>query len=105
VLAADGSVSAVAGGAAIEAVGFVGSAGAAVMWIPQAVRVLRLRRSGAVLQGVSPAAYAVAMVFNALLALYGYEERAVPVEVAGAVNLVCATVIIGAILLPRRSAA
>lgn len=88
-------------GGAIDAVGFVGSAGAAVMWVPQALRVLRLRRSGLPLQGVSPAAYAVAVVFNVLLAWYGLTEHAVPVVVAGTVNLVCAAVIVGAIALPR----
>ncbi|HJQ06966.1 MAG TPA: hypothetical protein VJ872_16070 [Nocardioides sp.] len=91
-------------GGAIEAVGFVGSAGAAVMWVPQAVRVLRLRRSGLPLQGVSAGAYAVAIVFNVLLAWYGLTEHAVPVVVAGTVNLVCAAVIVGAIAVPRRSA-
>lgn len=88
---------------AIEAIGFVGSAGAAVMWVPQALRVLRLRRTGMTLQGVSPAAYAVAIVFNALLVWYGLTERAVPVVVAGTVNLLCAAVIVGALALPRGS--
>lgn len=89
---------------AIEAIGFVGSAGAAVMWVPQAARVLRLRRSGITLQGISPVSYAVAIVFNALLAWYGATEHAVPVICAGAVNVVCASVIVGALVLPRRSA-
>lgn len=91
--------------AGIEAIGYVGSAGAAVMWVPQAVRVLRLRRAGLPLQGVSPAAYAVAIVFNALLAWYGATEHAVPVVCAGAINLVCASVIVAALALPRRASA
>jgi uncharacterized protein with PQ loop repeat len=91
----------VATGGLIQAIGFVGSAGAAVMWVPQAARVLRLRRAGVALQGISLTAYAVAIVFNALLAWYGATEHAVPVVVAGSVNLLCAAVIVSALLLPR----
>lgn len=72
------------------------------MWVPQAARVVRLRRAALALQGVSPSAYAVAMVFNVLLAWYGVTEHAVPVVCAGAINVVCATVIVAALLLPGR---
>lgn len=70
------------------------------MWLPQTIRAFRLRHSEAALEGLSLSAYAVAVLFNALLLAYGTLEHARPVQVAGALNLACATVIVG--LLSRR---
>ena len=84
----------------IDAVGYLASVGAACMWLPQTVRAFRLRHAETALEGLSLSAYAVAVVFNALLLTYGTVEHARPVQVAGALNLLCAAVIVG--LLVRR---
>lgn len=88
----------------IQVVGYLGSLGAAVMWIPQTHRAVRSRRDLATLAGISLTAYAVAAVFNALLFAYGLVSDAGPVVVAGAVNLVCATVIVSILVTSRRAA-
>ena len=88
----------------IEVVGYVGSAGAALMWLPQASRALAGRRDPAAVAGISPASYLLAMLFNALLTAYGALEHATPVVVAGCVNFCCAIAILTAISLSRRSA-
>lgn len=87
----------------IDAVGYLASLGAACMWLPQTIRAFRLRHSAAALEGLSLSAYAVAVVFNALLLTYGTLEHARPVQVAGTLNLLCAAVIVG-LLLARRPA-
>ncbi|MFT4262927.1 MAG: hypothetical protein QM572_06080 [Nocardioides sp.] len=89
----------------IEAVGYVGSAGAATMWIPQALRAWRARHEAAALAGISLTAYAIAVVFNVLLVTYGATTEAPPVVLAGAVNLVCATAIVAVVLGARQRAA
>jgi hypothetical protein len=81
----------------VQAVGYFGSAGAAVMWIPQAVRAVRLRRQTSALAGISPAAYVMAMAFGLL-------TNAGPVVLAGCVNLACATVITSVLLRSRGTA-
>ena len=86
----------------IEVVGYVGSAGAATMWLPQAARAIRHRRDEVRLASLSLTTYAVALVFNALLLTYGLVHHAPPVVVAGMVNLVCAVVIV-TILSARRN--
>lgn len=78
----------------LEAVGYVGSAGAALMWLPQATRAWRHRHDPAVLEGISASAYVVALVFNILLLTYGLTTQAPPVVVAAVVNLACALVIV-----------
>jgi uncharacterized protein with PQ loop repeat len=88
----------------IEAVGYIGSVGAAVMWMPQVRRVVRLRHRAAALRGMSVAGYLVAIVFNALLLAYGFLNQAVPVAVAGVVNLGCAAVIVVLLMRARRQA-
>jgi uncharacterized protein with PQ loop repeat len=88
----------------IQVVGYLGSLGAAVMWIPQTHRAVRNRRDRATLAGISLTAYAVAAVFNALLVVYGLLSDAGPVVVAGAVNVVCATAIVSVLLTARRVA-
>lgn len=85
----------------IEAVGYVGSAGAATMWIPQAVRAVRHRADPDALAALSLTTYLVALGFNVLLLVYGAVEHARPVVVAGAVNLVCAAVIVVALASGR----
>ncbi|GAA4821359.1 hypothetical protein ACFQ0K_19510 [Nocardioides caeni] len=85
----------------IEAVGYVGSAGAASMWIPQAWRAVRHRADPDLLAPISLATYLVAMAFNALLITYGATKSAAPVVVAGVANLVCATVIVAVLLRSR----
>jgi uncharacterized protein with PQ loop repeat len=88
----------------IQAVGYLGSAGAAVMWVPQALRAVRRRHQVSSLAGLSATAYIMAMVFNALLLTYGLLNHADPVVVAGTVNLACATVTVTVVLLARRTA-
>lgn len=78
----------------IEVVGYVGSAGAATMWLPQAARAVRHRHDDERLASLSLATYAVALVFNSLLLTYGLVHDARPVVVAGVVNLGCAAVIV-----------
>jgi hypothetical protein len=85
----------------IEAIGYVGAAGAASMWMPQMVRAIRNRRDHDALHGLSLGGYAVAIVFNALLIAYSATTAARPALVAGIVNLVCAFVIV-AFVLPSR---
>jgi uncharacterized protein with PQ loop repeat len=87
----------------IQVVGYLGSLGAAVMWIPQTHRAVRNRRDLTRLAGISLTAYVVAAVFNALLLAYGLLSDAGPVVVAGAVNLVCATAIVAVLVGARRS--
>ena len=86
-------------------VGYFGSAGAALMWVPQTIRVLRHRCHAATLAGISPGAYISAIVFNALLLTYGLVSHAGPVIVAGAVNLACATAIVTVLMAARGSSA
>jgi uncharacterized protein with PQ loop repeat len=88
----------------IQLVGYVGSAGAAMMWIPQAHRVVRHRRRLEMLEGISLASYVAAIVFNALLVTYGSLNGAAPVVLAGTVNLACASVIATVVALQRRAA-
>lgn len=87
-----------------EAIGYVGAVGSASMWAPQAARVVRLRHDAAALAGISASAYGIAVAFNILLAAYGLTEHAVPVVVAGVVNLACATLIFGMLQRARRRA-
>ncbi|WP_182377018.1 hypothetical protein [Nocardioides sp. WS12] len=88
-----------------EAIGYVGAVGSASMWAPQAVRVVRLRRDVDALAAISASAYAIAIVFNALLVVYGHSAHAVPVVAAGVLNLVCATLIFGLLQRARRRTA
>jgi len=85
----------------IQVVGYLGSAGAAVMWVPQAVRAYVHRHDSPTLAGISSASYLAAVVFNALLLAYGLLNRSGPVVLAGCVNFVCATVIVTVLLSAR----
>jgi len=86
----------------VESIGYVGSAGAASMWVPQVVRAIRHRHDHGVLRGLSLEGYALAIVFNALLVAYSVLTSAHPAVVAGIVNLVCAFVIVSFVLPARR---
>jgi uncharacterized protein with PQ loop repeat len=88
----------------IEVIGYVGSAGAAVMWLPQVVRAVRHRHDVDMLAGISALAYLTAVLFNALLLSYGWLSHAAPVVLAGAVNLGCALVIVLLLTRARRVA-
>jgi uncharacterized protein with PQ loop repeat len=88
----------------IEVIGYVGSAGAAVMWLPQVVRALRNRNDVDALAGISALAYLTAVLFNGLLLSYGVVSHAAPVMVAGAVNLTCALLIVALLVRARRVA-
>ena len=87
----------------IEAIGYVGAVGSASMWAPQAARVIRLRSDVEALAGISASAYGIAVVFNVLLIAYGTSEHALPVVVAGVVNLLCATLIFAMLQRSRRA--
>ena len=87
----------------LQAIGYVGSAGAALMWVPQAFRAVRHRRDAQALAGISPVASLGAVLFNALLLSYGLTSDAAPVVVAGSANLVCATVIVAVLATSRRA--
>jgi len=89
----------------IQTIGYLGSAGAAVMWVPQSVRAVRSRHDAAALAALSPVAYLTAVAFNALLLGYGLSVSARPVQLAGAVNLVCAATIVAVLVSARRRAA
>lgn len=79
----------------IEFVGYLASAGAIAMWLPQMTRALRNRGNPAYLHAISASAYSVAIAFNALLIVYGTLSHSIPAVCAGIVNLVCAAVIVG----------
>ena len=87
----------------IQTIGYLGTTGAALMWVPQAVRAVRHRADIHAIAGISLTTYLLAIVFNALLLTYGLLKDATPVALAGSINLACATVIVGVVLGTRRS--
>ncbi|RZA11075.1 MAG: hypothetical protein EOP93_23980 [Lysobacteraceae bacterium] len=87
----------------ITIIGYVGAAGAATMWLPQAARAIRHRHHAAALASISLSTYSMAVLFNALLLAYGVLRDAQPVVVAGAVNLACALVIVTVLAACRRT--
>lgn len=86
----------------MELVGYVGSAGAALMWLPQVATAIRGRRVAGAHEGISPASFALALVFNALLVSYGALEHAAPVVLAGCINFCCAVAILVTVATGRR---
>lgn len=78
----------------IDAIGYLASLGALLMWLPQGWRVLRHRGDEATLAGISALAYGAGFLFNALLLVYGIGTRGVPVIVAACVNLMMSSVIV-----------
>jgi hypothetical protein len=86
----------------VGVVGYLASAGAISMWVPQAWRVHRHRHDPAVLAGVSVLAFVTAVVFNGLLLAYGVGSDSVPVALSGGVNLVMSAFIV-AVVSRRRA--
>lgn len=78
----------------IDLVGYLASAGAIAMWLPQVARALRNRSDPLYLQAISASAYTVAVAFNMLLIAYGVLTDSIPAATAGSVNLVCAALIV-----------
>jgi uncharacterized protein with PQ loop repeat len=78
----------------IDAIGYLASLGALLMWLPQGWRVVRHRHEDEVLAGVSVMAYGTGFLFNALLLVYGIGTRGIPVIAAACVNLVMSSLIV-----------
>ena len=78
----------------INAIGYLASLGALLMWLPQGWRVIHHRQDEEALAGISVAAYSTGMLFNALLLVYGIGTSGTPVIVAACVNLVMSSVIV-----------
>jgi uncharacterized protein with PQ loop repeat len=78
----------------IDAIGYLASLGALLMWLPQGWRVVRHRHAQETLAGISVVAYGTGFLFNALLLVYGIGTHGVPVVVAACVNLVMSSLIV-----------
>ena len=78
----------------IDAIGYLASVGALLMWLPQGWRVVQRRQQRGTLEGISVGAYATGMLFNSLLLIYGIGTDAVPVVVAACVNLAMSSLIV-----------
>jgi uncharacterized protein with PQ loop repeat len=78
----------------IDAIGYLASLGALLMWLPQGWRVVKRRQDEGTLEGISVSAYATGMLFNTLLLIYGIGTDAVPVAVAACVNLAMSSLIV-----------
>jgi uncharacterized protein with PQ loop repeat len=78
----------------IDAIGYLASLGALLMWLPQGWRVVSRRNGQGTLEGVSVSAYATGMLFNTLLLIYGIGTGAVPVVIAACVNLAMSSLIV-----------
>ncbi|MCU1362828.1 MAG: hypothetical protein JWM55_656 [Acidimicrobiaceae bacterium] len=87
----------------IDAIGYVASLGALLMWLPQGWRVVRHRHAPETLAGISVVAYGTGLLFNALLLIYGVGTHGVPVVVAAGVNLVMSSLIVTVVLKARRA--
>jgi uncharacterized protein with PQ loop repeat len=85
----------------IDAIGYLASLGALLMWLPQGWRVIHQRHDGESLAGISVAAYYAGMLFNALLLVYGIGTNGVPVVVAACVNLVMSMLIVTVVTKAR----
>jgi uncharacterized protein with PQ loop repeat len=77
----------------IDAIGYLASLGALLMWLPQGWRVVRHRHAPETLAGISVVAYGTGFLFNALLLVYGIGTHGVPVVLAAGVNLVMSSLI------------
>jgi uncharacterized protein with PQ loop repeat len=86
----------------IDAIGYLASLGALLMWFPQGWRVVSHRQEMRTLEGISVAAYSTGMLFNALLLIYGIGTDAVPVIAAASVNLVMSSLIVTVVTSSRR---
>jgi uncharacterized protein with PQ loop repeat len=85
----------------IDAIGYLASLGALLMWLPQGWRVIQHRHEHTALAGLSVAAYYTGMLFNALLLVYGIGTSAIPVIVAACVNLVMSSLIVTVVTRAR----
>jgi uncharacterized protein with PQ loop repeat len=85
----------------IDAIGYLASLGALLMWLPQAWRVVRHRHSQEKLAGISVVAYGTGFLFNALLLVYGVGTKGVPIVVAASVNLLMSSIIVGVVRRAR----
>jgi uncharacterized protein with PQ loop repeat len=85
----------------IDAIGYLASLGALLMWLPQGWRVIRHREDERALAGISITAYATGMLFNALLLIYGIGTNGIPVVVAASVNLVMSSLIVTVVTRAR----
>jgi uncharacterized protein with PQ loop repeat len=88
----------------IDAIGYLASLGALLMWLPQGWRVLHHRNDEATLAGISALAYGTGFLFNALLLVYGIGTKGVPVIVAACVNLVMSSLIVTVVSRSRTRA-
>jgi uncharacterized protein with PQ loop repeat len=78
----------------IDAIGYLASLGALLMWLPQGWRVITHRTEGELLEGISVVAYGAGFLFNALLLVYGIGTSGIPVIAAACVNLVMSSLIV-----------
>jgi uncharacterized protein with PQ loop repeat len=85
----------------IDAIGYLASLGALLMWLPQGRRVISHRNDDEILAGVSVVAYVAGFVFNALLLVYGIGTHGIPVIAAACVNLVMSTIIVTVVARSR----
>jgi uncharacterized protein with PQ loop repeat len=85
----------------IDAIGYLASLGALLMWFPQGWRAVRHRHAPETLAGISVAAYGTGFVFNALLLVYGIGTHGVPVVAAACVNIVMSSFITTVVLRAR----
>jgi uncharacterized protein with PQ loop repeat len=85
----------------IDAIGYLASLGALLMWLPQGWRVVRHRQETGTLAGVSVAAYSTGVLFNTLLLVYGIGTRGIPVIVAACVNLAMSSLIVAVVTKSR----
>jgi uncharacterized protein with PQ loop repeat len=85
----------------IDAVGYLASLGALLMWLPQGWRIIRHRHEVPSLAGISVAGYYTGMLFNALLLIYGIGTSAIPVIVAAGVNLFMSSLIVTVVTRAR----
>ena len=86
----------------IDAIGYLASLGALLMWLPQGWRVIRHRHTPETLAGISVVAYGTGFLFNALLLVYGIGTHGVPVAVAASVNVVMSSLIVTVVRKARR---
>ncbi|MGB8196986.1 MAG: hypothetical protein WCF25_08270 [Acidimicrobiales bacterium] len=85
----------------IDAIGYLASLGALLMWLPQGWRVIHHRGDEKALAGISVMAYSTGMLFNALLLVYGIGTSGLPIIVAACVNLTMSSVIVTVVTKAR----
>lgn len=88
----------------IDAVGYLASLGALLMWLPQGWRVIAHRHEKDTLAAISVPAYGAGFLFNALLLVYGIGTSGIPVIAAASVNLLMSSLIVTLVSRSRRRA-